>query len=77
MSLDSSWSHAIDGLRRGTRRPGNVGLLDDAARYRAEAARCSALAAQATDLATQDQLTAIAETYRRLARQLVTLARLS
>jgi hypothetical protein len=77
MSLDSSWSQAIDGLRRRTRRSGNLGLLDDAARYRTEAARCNALARQAIDIDTQSQLTAIAETYRRLARQLESLARLS
>jgi hypothetical protein len=77
MTPDVAWTHAVDALRRVRREPARQPLLDDAARYRQEAGRCAALATDAVDPAIEAQLSAVAETYRRLARQLETLARMS
>jgi hypothetical protein len=77
MRPDVAWIHAVDALRRARREPTRQPLLDDAARYRQEAGRCAQLASDAADEAIHAQLETIAETYRRLARQLETLARMS
>jgi len=76
MVHDVAWIHAVDALRRARREPSHQPLLDDAARYRQEAGRCSMLANDAVDPAIQAQLEAVADTYRRLARQLDRLARM-
>ena len=67
----------MDALRRARRQPARQPLLADATRYREEAGRCAALATDAVDPEIHAQLDAIADTYRRLARQLETLARMS
>jgi hypothetical protein len=77
MTPDVAWIHAVDALRRARRAPTCQPLLDDAARYRQEAGRCAMLAGDAVEPTIQTQLNTIADTYRRLARQLETLARLS
>jgi hypothetical protein len=85
MTLHVAWTQAIEALQReghgpaysAPHSPSRRQLLDDADRYRREAARCDALAADATEPPIGGQLTTVAETYRRLARQLEALARIS
>jgi hypothetical protein len=50
-------------------------LVEDAARYRAEAERCSKLAEEAVNAAIRERLNRIARTYIQLAEQLERLAR--